>query len=464
MATNLDLGPLGQMIGVHTYNVKTLGFTTPDSAAQDRAIAALTAAANKLAAHLPWLTGQVVNVGASSTSSGTFKVVAYSPHEGPSKFIHVKDCKELLKPYATILEAKAPLSMLDGRVLTPCYGFPHMYPSAEAMPVFIVQVNLLQGGIFLTINAQHNVMDANADSQIIRYFARLCAGGELLPQELELANANREKVFPLASNGEELDDLDWFRMPSMLPFSPPWPPQYGNAPWHCFRIPASSVVALKDMAKTAASNGDASGAYTAPFYSTNDILTALVWKHLVRSRSLTGTDTTTGLVRAVDGRSHFDPPVPSGYIGHAVTCVWTRVPHSELLSVPLPSLAFALRKNLIEYTTPNHLQSMMHLLRTTEDKTTVNYGAKMNMDTDVMLTSHVGHRVYEADFGEESGLGRPDVVRRPNLPDGRGLAYMLSKGRDGSVDVVASLLPEDLKTLREGEGSAEWNKYVEYIG
>lgn len=460
----LELGPFGQMIGVHTYNVKTLGFSTPDDAAQNRAIASLTAAASKMASHFPWLTGQVVNFEANSTSSGAFKVVSYGPHEGPNKFLHIKDCKDLLQPYATILEAKAPLSMLDGRILSPGYGFPYMYPSAEAMPVFVVQISLLRGGLLLTFNAQHNVMDANADSKIIRCFAKLCAGGEVTQEELELGNGDREKYFPPITSTDELDKLEWFRMPSMLPFSPPWPPQYGNAPWHCFRIPASSIAALKNMAKAPSVNDQTDSAYNAPYFSTDDIMTALVWKHLVRSRALPGDTTTSGLVRAVNGRQHFDPPIPAGYIGHTVTCVWTRIPFSELLSKPLPSLAHALRKNLIQYASPNQLKSLVNLLQTTEDQTTINYGATMNMDTDVMLTSHTAHGINEANFGNESGLGLPDFVRRPNLPDGRGLAYLLPKGRDGSVDMVAGLLPEDLKTLREGEGSEEWNTYVKYIG
>lgn len=465
MSTFPDLGPFGQMIGVHTYNVKTLGFTTPDDAAQERAIASLTEAANKLVSHFPWLAGQVVNSDASSTSSGTFKVVPYPPHEGPTKFVHVKDCKELVQPYQTILEAKAPLSMLDGRIISPGYGFPYMYPSTENMPVFYAQINLLKGGILLTINAQHNTMDANADSRIIRCFARLCTGGEVTTDELKLGNADRDIIFPSSTEGEELDKLEWFRAPSMLPFSPPWPPQYGNAPWHCFHIPVSSIIALKDMAKNAASDASTNEAYTAPYFSTDDILTALIWKHLVRSRGLTSTtDATSGLVRAVNCRPHFDPPLSAGYIGHAVTCVWTRVPLSELLSLPLPSLAFALRRNLIDYANPYLLKSLINLLRTTNDKTTINYGAEMNPETDIMLTSHVGHGIYEADFGEESGLGKPDFVRRPNLPDGRGLAYLLPRGRDGSVDVVAGLFEEEVKTLREGVGCEEWERYVEYIG
>ena len=464
MATLLELGPFGQMVSVHTYNLKTLGFTTPDDAAQDRAVASLIDAANKLVSDFPYLAGQVVNSGATSTSSGTFSVVAYPPHEGPEKFIHVKDCKELLKPYKEILEAKAPLSMLDGRIVSPAYGFPYMYPSAEAMPVVIVQVNLLKGGIFLTTAFQHDVTDANADSRMIEYFARRCAGGELLPEELELGNGSREKFFPQATNTEELDPMECFRLPGTLPHSPPWPPQYGNAPWYCFRMDAAKIAALKDIGKSPEANEPKNDAYSAPFFSTDDIMSALIWKHMIRSRSLTGDDITPGLVRAVNGRPHFDPPVPAKYIGHAVTCAWTRVPMTDLSTLPLRSLAFALRKSLLEYASPARMRSLVHLLRTTEDQTSISYGAAMNMETDVMLTSHVGHGVYNVDFGEKSGLGRPDVVRRPNLPDGRGLVYMLPKGRDGSIDIVASLLPEDLKTLREGEGSEEWNKYWEYIG
>lgn len=464
MSTLLDLGPFGHMMGVHTYNVKTLGFATPDDAAQHQAVVSLTTAANKLVSLFPYLTGQVINSKATSTSSGIFKVVAYPPHEGPSKFVRVKDCKKLLETYATIIEAKAPMSMLDGRILSPGYGFPYFYPAAEAMPVMIVQVNLLQGGIFLTTAVQHNVMDGNADSRMIEYYSRLCAGGELLPEEVEFGNISREKFFPHVAQPVDMDPLDFFRVPSTHPFSPPWPPQYGNAPWHCFRMSSSSMASLKDMAKSLDADQHLNDPYAASFFSTDDIMTALVWKHMVRSRSLGETETTSGIIRAVNGRPHFDPPVPAQYIGHAVTCVITRVSLQDLMRLPLPSLALALRKTLNEWASPKKLESLVYLLWNTADKTTINYGASMNGQTDIMVTSHVAHGVYNVDFGKESGLGKPDVVRRPNLPDGRGLVYMLPKSRDGSVDIVASLLPEDVKTLREGEGCQEWNRYFEYIG
>ncbi|KAF2647374.1 hypothetical protein K491DRAFT_699672 [Lophiostoma macrostomum CBS 122681] len=467
MATLLELGPIGQMVGVHTYNHKTLGFRIPDQTAQDKAIQNLTAAANKLASHFPWIAGQVVNVGASSTSSGTFRVVEYPPHEGPSKFLYVKDCRNALQPYDTILKAKAPASMLPGHVLSSDFGFPNFYPSAIGMPVLKMQVNLLEGGILLSICAQHNVMDANGDSRLIGYFARLCAGGDLTSEELAWGNIDRNTLFPSISAEKDLDKLEWLRIPSMLPFDPkPWPPQYGDAPWRYFRIPASSIAALKGMASSQTSEVQANVDSTVkPWFSTDDLMTAFLWKHMVRSRSLDLDSTTqTGLIRAVNGRARCSPPITSGYLGHMVTCIYTHIPLSGLFTMPLREIALALRKTMLEKATPQHMRSLVHLMRTTEDKTTINYGASMNPVTDVMITSHTAHGIYEADFGEESGLGLPDIVRRPNLPDGRCIVYMLPKGRDGSVDVVTSLDEGEVKTLREGEGCEEWNELVEYIG
>jgi hypothetical protein len=466
MSTLLELGPIGQMVGVHTYNHKTLGFRIPDEAAQENAIASLTAAANKIVSHFPWLAGQVANVGASPTSSGTFKVVGYPPHEGPSKFIHINDCKDLLQPYDTILKAKGPLSVLPGNVLTSEYGFPNFYPSAIDMPVLKVQVNLLQGGIFLTIRAQHNVMDANADSKVIGYFARLCAGGDLTAEEVTWGNIDRETVLPSVFSDENVEKLEWMRMPSMLPFNPkPWPPQYGDAPWHCFRMSASSIASLKNMASSPAPEARAHGSSDAPFFSTDDIMTAFLWRNMVRSRSLDlESNVQTGLVRAVNGRARFSPPISSDYLGHVVTCIYTHVTLSELSSMPLPDIALALRKSMLEKTSPRHMRSLVHLMRTTKDKTTINYGASMNPKTDVMITSHAAHAIYDADFGEKSGLGLPDIVRRPQLPDGRCIVYLLPKGRDGSIDVLISLDANELKTLNDGEACEEWNKLVEYIG
>ncbi|KAF2729254.1 hypothetical protein EJ04DRAFT_502679 [Polyplosphaeria fusca] len=449
---------------MHTYAQVSLGFTVPDDEAQRRAIDKLVEAANKLVSIFPWLAGQVVNEGSGPSNSGTFKVVAYPEHQGPFKFIRVKDCANELPPYTDILTAGAPLSMIDGRILSPAYSFPCVYPVGEIMPVVILQINTLSGGMFMTFCGQHNVLDGNSTASFIQYLARVCAGKELTADEIAVGNIDRDRAFPQAVEKLDLDELQYLRMPSLLSQPrPTWPPEYGPAPWYLFRIPSSKITQLKAAASTPAMNGHSEGIDTAPFFSTNDLLTAFLWKHLVRSRCLDkDIDPETALIRAVNGRKRFSPPIPAEYLGHTIQCVYTRIPLASLSILPLGTIASALRRKLIDGTTPASLSKLVHLFRTEDDKTTINYGATMNGKTDVVITSHIAHEVATADFG--AGIGMPDVVRRCNLPDGRATAYMMPRARDGSVEVATSLTKEDVHILRNGPGCEEFNETVEWVG
>src|SRR5688572_31469309 len=130
MSTLLNLGPLGHHFEARTYTILTLGFSTIDEAAQLRTISSFSAAADKIVENIPWLAGQVVIEGRTQSDSGTNRVIAYPPHDGPGKFLRVKDCRKIqdMPTYEDILLKRAPLSILHGQTFSPCVGFPNTYP------------------------------------------------------------------------------------------------------------------------------------------------------------------------------------------------------------------------------------------------------------------------------------------------------------------------------------------------
>jgi hypothetical protein len=54
-----------------------------------------------------------------------------------------------------------------------------------------------------------------------------------------------------------------------------------------------------------------------------------------------------------------------------------------------------------------------------------------------------------------------DFIRRPNLPDGRNLYYMMPATREGDIDLVAGLSKEEFNSLQQDR---KWNEYAELIG
>jgi hypothetical protein len=152
-------------------------------------------------------------------------------------------------------------------------------------------------------------------------------------------------------------------------------------------------------------------------------------------------------------------------------CTYTNVPVKDLLSKPLYSIAQKMRKSLLEGATSRDFESFVHLLQTTKDRSTISYGASMTAN-DMMITSFMSQGIYNVSFGADSGLGNadpelqgyPDIVRRPDLPGGAGIVYILPRARDGSIDVTVYLGDEAVDALGKGDGSEEWAELVEYVG
>lgn len=143
MKTLLELGPMGNMPGLNTYILLTLGFPIRGAGEKANAIAALAKAADDVVAAVPWLGGQIMweSVdGEGDDNSGTFRVVEYAPHAGPGKFLRVKEYDREEKGkgkgmvgWEELVENKAPTRLLDGEVFCPGYGFANFYPRGKEL-------------------------------------------------------------------------------------------------------------------------------------------------------------------------------------------------------------------------------------------------------------------------------------------------------------------------------------------
>ena len=144
-------------------------------------------------------------------------------------------------------------------------------------------------------------------------------------------------------------------------------------------------------------------------------------------------------------------------MGHSILCSFTPLPLENVLKDSLSTTAIKVRKSLMDID-DHQVRSFFSLLQSEKDRTTFGYGANMNPETDLMITSFAAQRLYSTSFGDL--LGMPDFIRRPRLPDGKGLCYMLPKTRDGDVDIVIGLSDEEYEGLKT---DATWKDYAEII-
>jgi hypothetical protein len=289
----------GQLAFLKTYTQLCVGFRIADaSVAEATLTTAIQQAAAKLTDAFPWLAGQViVEVEANDPShSRPFKIVPYEKHTVNPPVLVTKLPNI---DYDEIVKKRAPFSMLDGNILAPRKGIPSGYDKEEEpAPVFIIQANFVKNGLLLTFAAQHNAMDMNGQGHLITLFAKALKGESFTQTELAEGNRDRRNLIPLLGLDEPLRDLGMFIVNGETPHPQPHP-----ATWVYFRFSRTKLDELKAKALASITNTNAS---LRP--STNDVLTAFIWKSVSTARvaRLSPTDRTHPIPR-LQCPTHFEP-------------------------------------------------------------------------------------------------------------------------------------------------------------
>ncbi|KAK0637624.1 Acyltransferase easC [Lasiodiplodia hormozganensis] len=247
-----------------------------------------------------------------------YRFLAASVHEDPttghsfakrsrgaaqSRFtIHVNDLRHTtttpaFPTYAALAAAHFPVSALeDPRLLPPSFTpFPATPADGSGIPVTLVQLNVIRGGLIIGLAINHRVVDARGLDAIV---ARWAAHTRALfapnvyaapPPPFEHAELDREPLNWAAAEvakGKK-SKVDWRdpAVPSMrcLPDGAPTgpgvkPEDMASRIWH---VSASKLAALKARASVAEDGGGGGGD---AWVSTNDCLTALMWRCITRAR------------------------------------------------------------------------------------------------------------------------------------------------------------------------------------
>lgn len=328
-------------------------------------------------------------------------------------------------------------------------------------------------------------MDANGNEQFILQFASLCRSEKLSEENIRFGNADQNTIVPPLKPGQDPESLELYRCPSKLgaPHKM-WPPPPFTGLWKTFRFTHAKVAELKDQASALCSPDS-----DVKYISSDDAVSTFIWTRMaaIRSAWLPG-DSTTMLYRAVNGRRKLEPEIHAGYMGHSILMWPTKLPIHNVINDDFSSTVIKVRRSLMEVN-DNHMRSFFYLLQGEKDKTTINYGAKVNVKSDMLITSFVAQKLYKINFGDILGkpvrkfrdsLNMPHAnmcsrhlihnayskviqyfIRRPNLPDGINLYYMMPATEEGDVDLIAGLSEEEFNSLQKDR---KWKEYAELIG
>ena len=451
-ARNLEDFPLdilGQTSRINRlYTQITFCFSLADDSlySQSEVINTLTQGAERLSASFPWVAGKVVN------EHGTFKI---KPCEKNPRLV-IKDYRHdpSVPDWNALREANFPFSMLEESIIAPCRTLTIFDESGPELPVFLVQVNFVTGGLLLTFNGQHGSMDMTGQAQVIHLLAKACRNEQFTPSELSVGNMDRKNIIPLLDDtpAPEVDPpMSMTSTNKQSQQAPLQSQQLPNYTWAYFVFPASSLAALKSRATATVPSGS--------FVSTDDVLSAFTWQSITRARLprfKTSPTANSTLSRNVDLRRYLS--IPPSYPGLVTNATLHNYAIDTLVKEPLGSLAAQLRSALDPATLRHRACTLATLISHEGNATKASFVPTSVPELDVRLSSWAKETCSSLEFG----FGKPEAVRRPRFTEGarEGLVYFLPRTLDGEITVGVCLRDEDLERLKGDEVFAEFGTYI----
>jgi hypothetical protein len=439
----------GQQI-LPIYTQICFGFLIADAQLYPRIISTLGTALERMYTQFPWLSGRVINEGATASSTGVFKIRIHQeiPH------LCVKDLRhDSSFPSMEALRLTGfPINALDEDILAPRRTLVDAGDSSSS-EVFLIQATLINGGLLLTFIGHHQAMDGIGKDQIIRLFSRACRKEEFTDEELEVVDLTaRNKIALLDSLDELPPNLKYQIIDKQSSTPQPLSPSPPDCTWASFSFSKASLEVLKSTATNDS---------PAKFISTDDALSAFIWKLITTARlnHLPPTTPST-FARAADVRQLLS--ISLLHPGLVQNMTYNTLTFQELTDMPLGVLASHLRSRIDpkSSTLAHDTRALATFLSRTANKSCISFAAKMKGASDIFFSSWAKMRSYEYEFGVD--LGRAKVVKRTrsrNMTEG--LMYLMPKSVSGEIGLVVCLSKVDMEALR---GNSEFAELAEYFG
>lgn len=449
---------LGQLTSLKLYTHLALGFAVDKD--PNLMLRELHNATEQLTQAFPHLAGHVIRRGSGPGKTGLASVVPYPTGERSSPIV-VKNCQDVCSSMANILGSGAPMSMLDGEMLARRKGGPDQYDeSSEPAPVLEIQVNFLQGGLILSFQGNHNIMDMNGMGQIIRLYAKALRGDPFTEHEIAQGNQDRRNIVKLLDPGQLPDMSRYTPKPKVDVSSQPVAPMLkAEARWVYFTFSAQNLAKLKATASLPTTK--AAYATNVPWITTDDALSAWICQRIfsARLKRLPKAPKAT-ICRAVNARRFLEPSIPKEYTGHAVTCAYTEVSLDDPAATSdLPRLAHMMRSDVLA-THSHAIQAFATKLNSLDDKSGLSFGAQLDLSSfDITVSSWSALGVGTVEFGKV--LGQPAFAKRPRLSPMQSIIYLMPKTAAGDIDVACCLEESDIISL---QNDAEFTRFGRYIG
>ncbi|ROV97429.1 hypothetical protein VMCG_06876 [Cytospora schulzeri] len=350
--------------------------------------------------------------------------------EGDIEPITVKDMRANGAFPMTFAELKSknfPVSAFTAAKICPRSVWP---VSGDRLALSLVQLNFIQGGVIMGWNLFHQFGDSVTYytwSQVWAEECRRAQGEEILdpihlPAEIFAHRAQLKKAS--GRNAGRVEDHPEYLV---LPFTPEGAPPKMLSNTHRGQVFHFSREALDALKAEAAPSNATSPSPTDPKYiSTNDALSALLWRTVMAVQnpveSLGDADPVSAFALAVDGRSRTNPPVHPQTQGCFLEFVGVELPIRKILSDKLADIAITIRKSIAR-ADKEWTDDVITLIESLEDVNRIVPKAFTDVPGyNCVQTSWVEFRIYDVNWGKALGE-KVQAVRSPDVADRKPTAF-----------------------------------------
>ncbi|KAI0096059.1 putative enoyl-CoA hydratase/isomerase family protein [Nemania sp. FL0031] len=433
------------------HSKRILCFSLPEKHSRGRIIGYLHTAFYHTVHRVPFLAGSIVPF---PPDQGGRPWLRNLVAEGAARLV-IKDLSAELS-FAELEKANFAQNLLDTDQLCP---LPKTgYVQDEPVDVCQFQANFIEGGLLLVVSIIHIAADGRGVTDIIKIFA----------EQLRKAQSAAATVEPLASGdagvyrsdrtallsghgapGDIKNHVAWTSSPTK------WHVDVANS-CRTYRITPEGLARLRQLiAASFSGSGD--------WASTNDVISAFIWRSIMMARHKAGilaTDGTTSVVLPVDCRDYLGLPQP--YFGNAIYMTKSSIP-LQALADPGSGLAEAARlvRGAIQDVTAEKFRDLVGYAERTEREVHTRLNILEELLTGgIIMTSHFKFDLHSVDFGpafSREGDGHMKALRWPSEGTMAGTVIVMPKLTDGSCEF---LVTEQASMLAALEGDAYFKQFT----
>lgn len=368
----------------------------------------------------------------------------------------VKDLRGANLRYEELRQQNFPQSRLDPDVLCATEVFP--VPGAR-QPVFVPQVNVIDGGLILSLSINHAIFDAQSINEVLRAWAQNCRHIQdvtvhecaSLPAELFEKKAYYASHAPTLEKGRPEHHPEYLITPEPITFG-----ETAFRETHRARVYRLTPEALAELKNDCTEPG-------MPWISTNDAVTALIWHSVIRAQvdpTELPKSTISHHIVNVDLRLRSDPPLPKRSLGCPMSYARPGMPLGELVGTPnFASIARAIRSE-VNKRDPDYVDSVVTLLDTIPGyDQVVSASYPLLMGIDVLTSTWDKLDMYEFYWGPT--LGHIERVRftMRGLFNGATLIYPRVTKLEGQEGMEVSIGLDQLN-FEKLQTDPVWCKYT----